>query len=116
MFQWADCELGTGRARSGALLLGTLRVRRRQTDSVQRLVKCSFRRAARSEIHCRLTEDRCGDRQRHCSRHQVLHRMEEDALHPPPGVAPRLVLKYNIRPGLSQAGFLVSLARSCSSR
>ena len=32
------------------------------------------------------------------------------------GVAPRLVLKYNIRPGLSQAGFLVSLARSCASR
>ena len=32
------------------------------------------------------------------------------------GVAPRLVLKYNIRPGLSQAGFLVSLARSCVSR
>ena len=34
----------------------------------------------------------------------------------PDGVAPRLVLKYNIRPGLSQAGFLVSLARSCASR
>ena len=74
-------------AETGALLLEALRVRRRtdgtgrQTDGAQRLVKRSFRRAARSEIHCRLAEDRCGDRQRGRSRHQIPHRMEEDALH-----------------------------------